>query len=56
MDGVTPRHMVQYLRVNTEAGGTAIWGALADAKRAAADYIRIKQRIGGLHGDVDNQR
>ncbi len=41
MDGVTPSHIVGHLRVNTKAAGTAISGVLADAKRRAADYIRI---------------
>jgi hypothetical protein len=56
MDGVTPSHMVGHPRIKTEAAGTAISGAPADAKRAAADYIRIRQRIEGLHGNTDNQR
>jgi isoquinoline 1-oxidoreductase subunit alpha len=41
MDGVTPSHIVGHLPVNTKAAGTAISGAQADAKRRAADYIRI---------------
>ena len=56
MDGVTPSHIVGHLRVNTKAAGTAISGAQADAKRRAADYIRIKQRIEALHDRQEDIR